>query len=37
MSRIGKNEIDYGQVMGFDEILQEIAAVSHDDVRHVAS
>jgi predicted Zn-dependent peptidase len=37
MSRIGKNEIVYGQVMGFDEILQEIAGVSHDDVRKVAS
>jgi predicted Zn-dependent peptidase len=37
MSRIGKNEIVYGQVMGFDEILKEIAGVSHDDVRKVAS
>lgn len=37
MSRIGKNEIVYGQVMGFDEILQEIAGVSHEDVRKVAS
>jgi predicted Zn-dependent peptidase len=37
MSRIGKNEIVYGQVMGFDEILKEIAGVSHEDVRKVAS
>ncbi|MFM9151202.1 MAG: M16 family metallopeptidase, partial [Candidatus Planktophila sp.] len=37
MSRIGKNEIVYGQVMGFDDILKEIAAVTHEDVRKVAS
>jgi predicted Zn-dependent peptidase len=37
MSRIGKNEIVYGHVMGFDEILKEIAGVSHEDVRKVAS
>ena len=37
MSRIGKNEIVYGQIMGFDEILKEIAAVTHEDVRKVAS
>jgi len=37
MSRIGKNEIVYGQIMGFDEILKEIAGVSHEDVRKVAS
>lgn len=37
MSRIGKNEIVYGHVMGFDDILKEIAAVTHEDVRKVAS
>ena len=37
MSRIGKNEIVYGHVMGFDEILQEISSVTHEDVRKVAS
>ena len=37
MSRIGKNEIVYGHVMGFDEILHEISSVSHEDVRKVAS
>jgi predicted Zn-dependent peptidase len=37
MSRIGKNEIVYGHVMGFDEILKEISSVTHEDVRKVAS
>lgn len=37
MARIGKNEIVYGQIMGFDEILKEIAGVSHEDIRKVAS
>jgi predicted Zn-dependent peptidase len=37
MSRIGKNEIVYGHVMGFDEILQEISSVTHEDVHKVAS
>jgi predicted Zn-dependent peptidase len=37
MSRIGKNEIVYGQVMGFDEILKEIARVNPTDVREIAS
>ena len=37
MSRIGKNEIVYGHVMGFDEILHEISSVTHEDVRKVAS
>jgi predicted Zn-dependent peptidase len=36
MSRIGKNEIVYGHVMGFDEILKEISSVTHEDVRKVA-
>jgi predicted Zn-dependent peptidase len=37
MSRIGKNEIVYGQVMGFDEILKAISSVSVEDVRAIAS
>ena len=37
MSRIGKNEIVYGHVMGFDEILHEISSVTQEDVRKVAS
>jgi predicted Zn-dependent peptidase len=37
MMRIGKNEIVYGQVMGFDEILKEISRVTPEDVREIAS
>jgi predicted Zn-dependent peptidase len=37
MSRIGKNEIVYGQVMGFDDILKAIARVNPTDVREIAS
>ena len=37
MSRIGKNEIVYGQIMGFDEILKSIASVTPDDVQKIAS
>ena len=37
MSRIGKNEIVYGQVMGFDEILKAISSVNVEDVRAIAS
>jgi predicted Zn-dependent peptidase len=36
MSRIGKNEIVYGQVMGFDDILKAIARVNPTDVREIA-
>jgi predicted Zn-dependent peptidase len=36
MSRIGKNEIVYGQVMGFDEILKAISRVNPTDVREIA-
>ena len=36
MSRIGKNEIVYGQVMDFDDILKRIAAVSTEDIREIA-
>lgn len=37
MSRIGKNEIVYGQVMGFDEILRSISRVNPSDIREIAS
>jgi len=37
MSRIGKNEIVYGQVMGFDDILNAISRVNSTDVREIAS
>jgi predicted Zn-dependent peptidase len=37
MSRIGKNEIVYGQVMGFDDILKAISRVNSTDVREIAS
>lgn len=37
MSRIGKNEIVYGQVMDFDDILKSIARVSVEDIREIAS
>ena len=37
MSRIGKNEIVYGQVMGFDDILKAISRVNPTDVRQIAS
>ena len=37
MSRIGKNEIVYGQVMDFDDILKAISRVSATDIREIAS
>jgi predicted Zn-dependent peptidase len=37
MSRIGKNEIVYGQVMDFDDILTSIERVSAQDIREIAS
>ena len=36
MSRIGKNEIVYGQVMGFDDILKAISRVNPTDIREIA-
>lgn len=36
MSRIGKNEIVYGQVMDFDDILKAISSVSATDIREIA-
>jgi predicted Zn-dependent peptidase len=37
MSRMGKNEIVYGQVMGFNDILKAISRVNSTDVREIAS
>ena len=37
MSRIGKNEIVYGQVMDFDDSLKAISRVSAEDIREIAS
>ena len=37
MSRIGKNEIVYGQVMDFDDILKAISRVNAQDIREIAS
>ncbi len=37
MSRIGKNEIVYGQVMDFDDILKAISRVSAQDIHKIAS
>jgi predicted Zn-dependent peptidase len=37
MSRIGKSELVYGEVMSFDEILKRIAMVTPDDIREIAS
>ena len=37
MSRIGKSEIVYGEIMSFDDILKSIARVTPEDVRAVAS
>ena len=37
MSRIGKSELVYGDVMSFDEILKRIAKVTRDDIREIAS
>lgn len=36
MSRIGKSELVYGEVLGFDTILQEISKVSSNDIRQLA-
>jgi len=37
MMRIGKSELVYGEVTGFDDILAKIAAVTPDDVKAIAS
>jgi predicted Zn-dependent peptidase len=36
MSRIGKNEIVYGEIMDFNDILREISEVSSEAVRRLA-
>ena len=37
MSRLGKSELVYGELMPVDEILAHIDAVKLDDVQHIAS
>jgi len=37
MMRIGKSELVYGEVMGFDEILNKIAQVTPDEIKAIAS
>ncbi len=37
MSRIGKSELVYGEMMGVDEILEQVRSVTLDDVRSVAA
>ena len=37
MMRIGKSELVYGEVMGFDEILDKIARVTPDEIKAIAS
>ena len=37
MSRIGKSELVHGEVLGFDEILGAISAVTSSDIRELAS
>jgi len=37
MSRIGKNEIVYGHVMGFDDILKAVTRVNEQDIRKIAN
>ena len=36
MTRIGKSELVYGEIMSFDQILQEIADVTHDQIKEIA-
>ncbi|CAB5239215.1 unannotated protein [freshwater metagenome] len=36
MSRIGKSEIVYGEIMSFDEILKAVSRVTPEDVRAIA-
>jgi hypothetical protein len=37
MSRLGKGELLYDEVLGVDEILARVDAVSADDMREVAA
>ena len=36
MTRIGKSELVYGEIMSFDQILQEIADVTPDQLKEIA-
>jgi predicted Zn-dependent peptidase len=36
MTRLGKAEIVYGELLGLDEVIERIDAVTLDDVRAVA-
>ena len=37
MSRIGKSELVYGEIMSFDEILRRVDAVTHDEILEIAN
>ena len=37
MMRLGKNELVHGEVLGIDEVIERIEAVTLDDVRAVAA
>jgi predicted Zn-dependent peptidase len=37
MSRIGKSELVYGEIMSFDEILAAVQKVSSEDIKGIAS
>jgi predicted Zn-dependent peptidase len=37
MTRIGKSELVYGQVLSFDEILREISEVTGEQIKEIAS
>ena len=37
MSRIGKSELVYGEILGFDQILKAVSDVTSSDVRALAS
>jgi predicted Zn-dependent peptidase len=37
MTRIGKSELVYGQVLSFDEILREISEVTAEQIKAIAS
>ncbi len=37
MSRIGKSELVYGEIMSFDEILNRISRVTPDEIKQIAS
>jgi predicted Zn-dependent peptidase len=36
MTRIGKSELVYGEIMSFDQILREIADVTPDQIKEIA-